>query len=506
MKSNQPLEIGKHFINIYIAGALLVFILIMMESLFIKDLTIDFLIKFSLPVSAIILLIMVFLMLSFTYIRLRSYWNSNETLSTNTMRSRLLRFPMEAYALITIYGVILIPIYHIVHYVSSGHSLTNVTDPFLYNFIRSYLYELSIVMAIAVFYYAHTRRIIRPMLLQLPMVEHAPYRTKSLIRIFIVTFSSLLLMTILMMMWYIMEKQAQHRSIEFVEFGVLIAIELIFSIYIFLLLAREYHSDLRVIIHKLRSVHTDAVVTSQMPILSNDEIGQLAHIINQQQNKLKDEYRLVQSQFEWARKVQLKLLPNLKKLNSNHHVEAITVPRKEICSGFYDVIELPNQQRAYVVGDTIGEGLPGALFMSAALVLLRTEIHSGGCAMDIIQRVSSQLHSNVQAMAISLALVIIDQDCRLVDYFLTGEISAYIVNPQGITTLSNEVHRLKLDQIQRITIYSSACGPAIGLHNMEKFQTWALTHRDSHVELLTDLTMLTVQLNPTVRSERDEQA
>lgn len=511
----------RRFFYLYATGGMLAIFWVTLESIYIKNLSFLFLLQFSLPANFVMLIVLVIVMLGFTFLRLGIGRQSK--VPPNEQRIRLLRFPIEVYSFIIFFGALIIPSYHLIHYLTYGHSLTDIPEVLMMNFIRSYLYELSIFLSIAVFYYALARRMIRPLLVQINSDKNTQITYKSFIRILAATFSSLLLMTVLMILWYVLEREAQQQPIDLWHLGGLVTLNLFFSMGIFLLLGGEYRKDLHVMIRELQTLSSANKASLKLPILSNDETGMLALFINKLHDRISDEYTQLQDQLELARKVQIQILPLLDKPVVHYKVDALSIPRKNIGSGFYDVIAMKDDHYAFVIGEVAEDGLPGALRMSAALVALRAELRSAGSIDNIVSRTHHALTSQSHGEGLSLALVIFEPSQGRIQYALTGQTRGQVISPTGVRALQHvedlaevnqniqiDQHQMYVEAHERLILYTTAFEPLINswthieISNNIKFaplREWVIEEQQAQSEKCSDYTFLTVQLHEAVRRD-----
>lgn len=458
MKMGKDYMNLQKFMTIYAMGSLLVLFWITAESVFIKKLTFSYLWQFSLPATGIILVLHMAVMLGFTYLRLRVYGDRSS--KPDDIRRRLLRFPREAYIVLIVFGAFFIPVYHVVHYGVEGHSFIDVPLSYRINFLGSYLYELSIVLCVAVFYYASIRRTIRPMLVQLGTDQHGRMPHKSFVRILFVDFTSLLLMTVLILVWYVLKIESLGQPVSMGLLISLVVVDFVFSLVIFLLLTLEYRKDLREMITALQAVTLEDTTPSKMPILTNDEVGRLASVMNQLHDRLSEEYNQIQNQYELARNVQRLLLPSLHEPIGPYHAQALSVPRRSIGSGFYDVIEMQHGRYAFLIGDVGNEGLPGALNMSAALVTMRSELRSPGDVQSILKRIHHQLEHPLSDTAMALAVVIMNPSQGTFQSLLVGDARVALVGNGEIQALKSSLHdEIPLVTWDRMDLYTAALDP-----------------------------------------------
>ncbi len=115
----------------------------------------------------------------------------------------------------------------------------------------------------------------------------------------------------------------------------------------------------------------------------NDEVGEISKAISKMTTNLssnicnlletQDRQRKIEGELNTAKDIQLGILPdNLKspvfaplKINGN------MIPAKEVGGDLYDVIELDEDNVAFIIGDVSDKGVPAALFMVMTVTIVR---------------------------------------------------------------------------------------------------------------------------------------
>ncbi len=82
----------------------------------------------------------------------------------------------------------------------------------------------------------------------------------------------------------------------------------------------------------------------------------------------------LKKEMEMAAEVQLQMLPKEFPQIPNYEIAAFLSMAKEAGGDFYDVLPLGNARYLLVIGDVSGKGMPAALFMSAMVNTVRTQV------------------------------------------------------------------------------------------------------------------------------------
>jgi serine phosphatase RsbU (regulator of sigma subunit) len=434
--SRKLRELLLRFGLLYAGGALLVLFWTTLESIFIKRLPLSSIVGFPLKVTTTILAVMIVFMEVYTYLRLKSPWRGVPGGTSNGMEEEdricrsLLRIPSELFWIILAFGGVFLPVFHITHYVLvSKLSLFHVDRYHWLSFMKSFMFEQTIVLSVGILYFIVSRRLLRPLLVRLSNVTGAHLRDRSFLMILTVTFAGLLFVSILTVLWYVINVRLRGEAIELHVLLSLTTFNALFAVTVFVLLAYEFRRELELMIRSIRALFKGNGERSyaKMPVLSNDEVGSLAVAFNRLQHRISREYEELEQDLKLARNLQQQLLPAALHEIGPYRVAAMSEPRKEVGSGFYEVLRLPDERFAVVVGDLAGAGLPAALKMSAALLLLRAEIRQGGTAGGMLTRLNRVLAGALsQETVISLGLAIVDTKRGAVSYAGAGYVYAVL--------------------------------------------------------------------------------
>jgi len=120
---------------------------------------------------------------------------------------------------------------------------------------------------------------------------------------------------------------------------------------------------------------------------------------------------LFQHDLELAKSIQDSFLPDsppeVRGYAAAFHMHAAF----EVGGDFYDVVQMPDQRIAYIIGDISGKGVSAAMVMSSILSDLRMELSFGGSAAEILGRFNQALcHKAQKGMFVSMVLMVLDPE------------------------------------------------------------------------------------------------
>ncbi len=126
---------------------------------------------------------------------------------------------------------------------------------------------------------------------------------------------------------------------------------------------------------------------------SKDELGHIGNSINQMVDSLKEKER-ISAELSIATDIQANMLPNIFPPFPEHDefsIFATMEPAKEVGGDFYDMYMVDQKHLAIAVGDVSGKGVPAALFMVIAKILMKNHAQSGLEPNEVFTRMNHTL-------------------------------------------------------------------------------------------------------------------
>lgn len=423
------------FFWLYVGVSIFGAVVITLDNLFINGLTFQSLLDYNLKAIGLQIIGLLLLFQGYSFIRLRvvQRFLRGEPLDGIQVKKRLLQFPSDMFWAMVLFGLTTSPLYH-------HKEILAFSMPDLIRFIKSFCFEFSVILLLAVLLYTFLRRKIRPILLQLTDINTDQVRPTTILTPFLITFMSLMLIMMLSLCFYILKTVQTATPVDLTVLFSIGGFNLLVGMFLFILILSEFRRDLRKIIDKIHflSKGSRKGLQGTIPILFHDEVGQLGARFNGLQKRVADTYSDLEKELELASKVQQALLPPTQQ--RIHHVEiaAFCLPAKEVGGDFFDIIVLDDHRFAVIIGDITGKGLPAALVMSAMLLLVRTEIRRGGSAGDILTRLNSLVLETVnEEMYLTIGLAIFDHRQYTCQYSSAGHVSPYRLLPKGLEPVTH---------------------------------------------------------------------
>lgn len=173
-----------------------------------------------------------------------------------------------------------------------------------------------------------------------------------------------------------------------------------------------------------------------MPVLSNDEVGQLTQNFNTMSLQLKERLKL-KKEMGLAMEVQQNLLPPSDIILNHVEISGKTIYCDETGGDFFDIIKIDssNEKLCVVVADVVGHGIGAALLMTTARALLRSSLHQCPSLCESISTVNKLLCRDTEASSsfVTLFAMTVDTKNRQVEWVRAGHEPAMIYDPAGNT-------------------------------------------------------------------------
>ena len=138
-------------------------------------------------------------------------------------------------------------------------------------------------------------------------------------------------------------------------------------------------------------------------------------------SKIDKERARIGAELGVATKIQADMLPTDFPERDDIKLYATMTPAKEVGGDFYDFFYVDNDHIALVMADVAGKGVPAALFMTIAKIVIRNAVHSGGSPSDILYKVNNILCQNNRAgLFVTVWLGILDLNNGVIQYVNAG--------------------------------------------------------------------------------------
>ncbi len=138
-------------------------------------------------------------------------------------------------------------------------------------------------------------------------------------------------------------------------------------------------------------------------------------------SKIKRESARISAELGVATRIQADMLPTDFPEEDDIKLYATMTPAKEVGGDFYDFFYTDKDHIAMVMADVAGKGVPAALFMVVAKVVIRNQVMAGGSPADILFLVNNILcRNNPGGLFVTVWLGILDINTGVIEYVNAG--------------------------------------------------------------------------------------
>ena len=203
----------------------------------------------------------------------------------------------------------------------------------------------------------------------------------------------------------------------------------------------------------------------QLPIRSNDEIGDLYHEIQHMQTRIVAnadslkravaERERVNTELSMAAKIQSAALPTQFLASQNRpefDLYASMEPAKEVGGDFYDCFMVDDDHLALVIADVSDKGVPAALFMMSTKIIIKYRARMGGTPGEILTSANVQLsRNNPTRMFVTVWLGILELSTGRLSCTNAGHEYPFIRHPGGPFERLDDPHGIIMGVMKKAT-------------------------------------------------------
>ena len=280
-----------------------------------------------------------------------------------------------------------------------------------------------------------------------------------------------------------MDELIRTRRAFIVNSIVLVVLLTVISIYINLFLIRKIAVNPIVMLTKAtcgfarehEGYTRDDVI--DVDIYSRDEIYDLYQEIRNMQMRIVDytddiaryaaSKERMDTELRLASAIQSSTLPTEFPERSDLKVFGSMVPAKEVGGDFYDFFTIDENHVGFVIADVSGKGVPGALFMMGAMLLVKDRAMTGGKPSEVLRVVNEQMMERNRAnMFVSVWLGILDTRTGVMTCANAGHEYPVLRDSSGLYELFKDKHGLVLGGLKssRYTDYELLMEPGSAVY------------------------------------------
>jgi serine phosphatase RsbU (regulator of sigma subunit) len=291
---------------------------------------------------------------------------------------------------------------------------------------------------------------------------------------------------------------------------------IVLSLIISHLISRKISHGLGVIKNGTSHLH-NGDLDYRIPIVSHDELGELAADFNAMANSLKTfqserEQLLIekmkqdrlQNEFETARLIQNSLLPVSDPDHPYLAVTGVCFAAEEVGGDYFDYLDLPDQSFGVAIGDVSGHGMSAGLLMSMAKSCLLNQIRMSSAIPDVIRSLNAMVCDSMkQKMLMTFLYAIFSPDGRSFSFASAGHNFPYVFclqkgkldEPESISyplgvrrDINVQIQTRTIQPGDLIVFYTDgiveAQNPAAELFGYHRFERLIRAHVDKPVHLI----------------------
>lgn len=195
-------------------------------------------------------------------------------------------------------------------------------------------------------------------------------------------------------------------------------------VFIYILIKRVIINNINKINNSLGQI-TDGNLNVTVDVRTNTEFASLSDDINSTVTTLKqyiaDAAARIDKELEYAKQIQLSVLPRNFPDSEDYNVNATMIAAKEVGGDFYDFYKINDKTVAILIADVSGKGIPAAMFMMTAKTILKDLVENGLAVNDIFTRANEKLcENNESGMFVTAWMGILDLETGKLTYANAG--------------------------------------------------------------------------------------
>lgn len=233
----------------------------------------------------------------------------------------------------------------------------------------------------------------------------------------------------------------RDASIYLNSFSLIILLTMLFII-IYYLVKKTIIKNLNQINDNLKQI-TNGDLSVVIENHSSHELEFLANGINSTVDSLnryiKEANERIDKELEYAKEIQKSALPKNFIVNNDYILFADMIPAKEVGGDFYDFYKIGENKIAFLVADVSGKGIPAAMFMMKAKIIIKDLAESGISIEEIFSITNEKLcENNVSNMFVTAWMGILDLNTKILKFANAGHNPPIIFNEGQYKKLKNK--------------------------------------------------------------------
>jgi len=311
-------------------------------------------------------------------------------------RIRLMRLPGRMLAALLLISAAFSVLYHYSYFLFHGVPIAELTAADWGSLAKSFVSEQTIALVIGTLQYALSRRAVRPYILALGPEEARPAALVSFVAAMSVATLSCFFIVSTVGYEYLSANDVGRVDIGAI--GISAAVRVAFGAAVFYLLILEMRADVRTVLTEVKALlrDGDAHAHRPIPVVSGDELGELAESFNRLQRHMGKAYEETKQELRLAYQVQRNLLPDAERSREGLELAATSTPSRDVGGDLFDIVERPDGGLAVMIGDVSGKGMAASMLMTATLALFRKEARTSASPSALMRRLNALITESLQ--------------------------------------------------------------------------------------------------------------
>ena len=205
------------------------------------------------------------------------------------------------------------------------------------------------------------------------------------------------------------------------------------------------------------------------------EIGLLVFVFTQSLAALEESIKIqnrlitINSELEFARRIQKTILPEVVPSTRSIHVEACYIPMDEIGGDFYHFYELDDERLGIIIADVTGHGIPASLIASTVNIAFSLQRNQADNPSVLLANMNSILFGKTGGQPITALYAYIDASQKVVKFSRAGHPLPLIWNKSSnkvieinvpgkilgvFKTIKNDIATYPIHSNDRIILYT----------------------------------------------------
>jgi len=153
-------------------------------------------------------------------------------------------------------------------------------------------------------------------------------------------------------------------------------------------------------------------------------MAQALSLADEQRHRLREQAARVSGELESARRIQMGLLPDPRRLferETRFAIDAFLEPARTVGGDFYDCFMVDAHRLFFVVADVSGKGLPASLFMALSKTLLKSAARRADDVGALMVRANAEVtRENPEALFVTAFAAILDARTGMLEFCNAG--------------------------------------------------------------------------------------